>query len=123
MPLGQAPAVAQKSNATTTSTSKVALLPLVPDEPEELSSTNSLKFTLRSIPGDNNSPQYLVYIRTLNGTEDVRTLITWFRECKRVLAGLNATACGAVKAIVEPMLKGTTGSIFQRHLTDLMQER
>ena len=122
MPLGQATAVAQKSHGASFSSNK-DLLPLVPEDPEELSTSNSLKFTLRSVPGDNDSPQYSVYIRTLMGTEDVRTLILWFRDCKRVLHGLNVNAFAEMKPIIDPMLQGTTGSIFAGHLADLKRER
>ena len=72
-----------------TSPRQDVLLPLVPVAPSQLTSHNSVSFSLLSDPADNDSPKYKVTQRIINGSEDIRTLIEWMKDCTKILGGLN----------------------------------
>ena len=61
---------------------------IIPVAPSQLTSHNSVGFSLLSDPADNDSPKYKVTQRIINGSEDIRTLIEWMKDCTKILDGL-----------------------------------
>ncbi len=97
---------------------KAVFLPLVPDTSEDnvLDKSNSVTYELRTIPGDNNSASYKRVLRILNGTEDIRTIIMWYKEITPLLTGLNVREYEPQCAIVRTLLKGNCLSNFNAQL-------
>ena len=72
-------------------TKKAPLLPLVPDPLDEMSSENSISYSLRTDPTDADSSTYKKYVRVLDGSENPRTVLKWAADTAQVLRGLNVT--------------------------------
>ena len=98
--------------------SKNIILPLVPTESseDELTSENSIQFTLLSTPTDNDSAKYKVTARILKGGEDVRQALLWYTDTDRVLTGLNITDYSGARNILLTMLRGTPLTMFKSSL-------
>ena len=110
-----APAAYQQ-NQSQMASNKI-LLPLVPTmDTEELSKTNSITFELRSIPTDADSAKYKVIVRILQGTEDLRTIITFRKEVAKVLAGLNLTTYATQVPILRSMMRSNPLTSFNAAL-------
>ena len=71
--------------------SSKAILPLEPVKDEEVASNQMITHTLRSTPGDENSPKYKVTINILQGDEGCRDLLGWHKKVLQILAGLDVT--------------------------------
>ena len=116
-----APAAYQQ-NQSQMASNKI-LLPLVPTmDTEELSKTNSITFELRSIPTDADSAKYKVIVRILQGTEDLRTIITFRKDVAKVLAGLNLTTYATQVPILRSMMRSNPLASFNAALTDAASE-
>ena len=61
---------------------KTPLLPLVPDPEAELNSSNSVSYLLKD------SPTFKKYVRVLNGSEGVQSVLTWSSDQAQVIRGL-----------------------------------
>ena len=101
-----------------------ALLPLLPDSSEdELTSDNSVIFSLRSTPTAADSPKYKVTVRVLKGGEKIRTALGWYQDVGKVLKGLNISEYQGGVNLVTTMITGTPSSIFTRQLQALRKAR
>ena len=88
-------------------TSKV-LLSLVPNPSEdELTTDNSVVFSLRSTPANADSPKYKVTVRVLKGSESVRPIINWYQGVKKVVTGLHVQDYQGAVNLVSTMMQGT----------------
>ena len=101
------------------------LLSLVPDEikPEDLNSTNSVSYQLRSTPSDDNSPKHKVTVRILPATPDTRTIIQWIQDVRRIITGLNIADYAPRVAMVKTLLRGTNAAMFDTQLNQLKELR
>ena len=96
---------------------KIVHLPLVDDEPEEMTKSNSISYELRTNPADATSAKYKVNLRIIDGTESVRVLITWYEIVPKVLAGMDISTYTPSKSLIERNLKGVALSNFRSSLT------
>ena len=96
---------------------KIVHLPLVDDEPEEMTKSNSISYELRTNPADATSAKYKVNLRIIDGTESVRVLITWYEIVPKVLAGMDIASYTPSKSLIERNLKGVALSNFRSSLT------
>ena len=92
--------------------SSKAILPLEPVKDEEVASNQMITYTLRSAPGDDNSPKYKVTINILQGDEDCRPLLGWHKKVHQILTGLNVTTMGPAIPIVGTLMVATPGALF-----------
>ena len=78
--------------ATNTTSTKVPLLPLL-DDPEDykLNKGNSITYKLSTPPTEANAPKYKRTVRVLEGTESVRQILKWRKDCDIVASGLAVT--------------------------------
>ena len=67
---------------------RAPLLPLVPDPEMELNSSNSVSYLLKVKPSEADSPTFKKYVRVLNGSEDVCSVLTWSSDQAQVIRGL-----------------------------------
>ena len=108
----------EKTKADTRSTH---ILPLVPSEPEELRKDQTSSFSLRVNPTDPESVTYKFSMQIIEGTEDVRTVLTWKTNVEKVLNGFNVTTGPSMKQMIENLCKHTARSLFdsawQNHAT------
>ena len=91
---------------------RAPLLPLVPDEDQELNSSNSVSYSLRVSPADANSPTYKKYVRVLTGGEDVRAVLTWVNDVALVVTGLNVTQPANEYTLLSNLVKGSAKTIY-----------
>ena len=110
---------------TNASTSKNAqLLPLIPTAATERTKDNSVQLELMTDPANAAaSPKYKMMVFVLNGDEDIRTVITWQQDLKKVLHGLNITQPLNMIHMTESLLKGTALMLFRNACTALMTAR
>ena len=96
------------------------LLPLVPQDPGELSPINTRTFVLKTDPTDADSATCKTMVHVLQGSEDVRTVVTWMRQAETVCAGLGAL--GDAKKSV-PVLMSMMGlivsAVFETKMSEL----
>ena len=83
--------ISPPKNGSFSTTKRVAILPLVPEEASELNSSNSVSYSLQVTPADADFPTYKKCVRVLTGGKDVRTVLTWVADSKAVVRGLNVT--------------------------------
>ena len=77
---------------------KHVILPLVGTKDPPLNKDNSRTFELSSQPGTDNAATYKSSVRILQGDEDLRSKLTWVKDCESMLTGLHVTT-------VEPAMK------------------
>ena len=91
-----------------------AIISLVQDaSEEEVLMEHASQFTLRSVPANADSPTYKVVCRILQGTESPRALVSWRIQVQKILHGLNITTFRNAEPVVEALLNGTPGTLFQ----------
>lgn len=91
------------------------LLPLVPEAEPELRKDQMVSLDLYSDPANRaTSPKYKFTMQLLEGTEDVRTLLTWVQNVNTVLTGMNITAAVNVRQMVDRLCRGTARTIFRQ---------
>ena len=91
---------------------RAPLLPLVPEEDNELNSSNSVSYSLRVNPTAADSPTYKKYVRVLTGGEDVRTALTWVSDTAMVITGLNITDPKNEYTLLKNLVKGSAKTIY-----------
>ena len=100
-------------------TSKKPLLPLVPEDDDPLTKSNSTVFELMTNPTSANSSKYKITVRVLQGGESVRSVIDWAFSVSKVLIGLNATNFESRHRLVQTMIKGNASAMYLAHITAL----
>ena len=68
---------------------KHVILPLMGTKDPPLNKDNSRTFELSSQPGTQGAATYKASVRILQGDEDLRSKLTWVKDCKAMLAGLH----------------------------------
>ncbi len=91
---------------------KQVLLPLLPEEKQELSMQNSISVMIRTSPTDNDSPKYKMSVRILCGHEAVRSVLLWRQDTVKVIRGLNITTALNKATMLESMMSGTPLTFF-----------
>jgi len=92
---------------------RVPILPLVVDESIDKPKSEDMRsFKLLTNPADNTSAKYEMKIRTINGTEQLRTVIKWTKDVHRILAGLNLQNVANKHTIVRELLRGTALTVY-----------
>ena len=89
-----------------------AILPLVPEKAEKVSSSQTITHTLRSTPTDADSPKYKVVINILQGDEDCRSIINWRKDAQKILTGLAVTTHNPALAILDTLMAETPRALF-----------
>ena len=84
-----------------------------PESVSELNSLNAATFSLRTQPGDADSPTFKFAVRKLTGSENARSLIQWYLAVPKIFAGLAITQYPPGIAIVLATLEGTPTHHFQ----------
>ena len=103
--------------------SKKPLLPLVPEDPEDMTGSNSRQFLLLTDPANADSAKYKFYARIIQGKEDVRTIIRWSSDAEKVVVGLNATTYLPQERLYLTMLDGAALTVFKSSLFASAQVR
>ena len=103
--------------------SSKAILPLVPEQDEEIPANQMITHTLRSNPAQETSPVYKVHIRILQGSEDCRAVLKWHTQVNKILTGLHVTTYGPAVAIVHTLMDSTPRSLFDEGLAAAAQLR
>ena len=86
---------------------ELAPLPLTPIEDEEVEDKSKLaSFKLLSNPADANSPKYSFSMRKLDGTENLRQVILWVKNVRRVIDGMRIQAPMAQHAMILQLCSG-----------------
>jgi hypothetical protein len=93
-------------------TNKQVLLPLLPEEKQELSMQNSISVMIRTSPADADSPKYKMSVRILCGHEAVRSVLLWRQDTVKVIRGLNITTALNKATMLESMMSGTPLTFF-----------
>ena len=97
---------------------RVPILPLVVDESIDKPKSEDMRsFKLLTNPADNTSAKYEMKIRTINGTEQLRTVIKWTKDVHRILAGLNLQNVANKHTIVRELLRGTALTVYNASRT------
>ena len=86
---------------------RAPLLPLAPEEDNELNSSNSVSYSLRVNPTAADSPTHKKCVRVLTGGEDVRTVLTWVSDTAMVITGLNITDPKNEYTLLKNLVKGS----------------
>ena len=90
--------------------SSKTILPLEPHKSEEVPSSQMITHTLRSTPGDENSPKCKVTINILQSNEGCRDLVLgWHKKVLQILKGLDVTTMGPAIPIVGTLMAATPG--------------
>ena len=97
---------------TNDASSKKPLLPLVPEDPEELTGATSRTFLLRTNPADPDCSKYKFQARVIQGKEDVRTILRWFSDCTKICSGHGATTFVAQEQLYLTVLDGAAKTVF-----------
>ena len=100
---------------------KKPLLPLVPEEDDELDSSNSVSYNLRVEPTNTDSPTYKKHVRVLAGGESVRACIQWSRDSDTVLKGLNISGAQATYDLLRNLLTGSALALLELKVTEQCQ--
>ena len=100
---------------------KKPLLPLIPEEDEELDSSNSVSYNLRVDPTNTNSPTFKKHVRVLRGGESVRACLQWSRDSAAVAQGLNITDARAKFDLHCNMLIGSALTLLELKVTEECQ--
>ena len=90
--------------------------------PTSHTKNNSASFELYSDPTDTNSAKYRMTILRIQGGEDTRTMLQWYRDVQKVLDGL---ALGTPKAefqVVTSILSGTHQSAFETKTDKMLKD-
>ena len=90
------------------------ILPLVPSEPEELRKDQTSSFSLRVDPTDPDSVTYKFSMQVIEGTEEVRTILSWKTNVDKVLVGFNITTGAAQKQMIDNLCKHTAKALFEQ---------
>ena len=103
---------------------KAPPLSLIPEEKDAKEETCTFK--LLSVPTVATSAKYSFTMNILDGTDDIRAAIQFYRDIMKVYAGLNmANTAGAASSarsdLAERMLRGTALSAYQKGMRDSMQ--
>ena len=100
---------------------KKPLLPLIPEDDDDMDSGNSVSYNLRVDPTNTDSPTYKKCVRVLAGGESVRACIQWSRDCETVLKGLNITGAQNTYDLLRNLLTGSALTLLESKVTELCQ--
>ena len=101
---------------------KQALLPLIPDEDEPMDSSNSVCYTLRVTPANDDSPTFKKYIRVLAGGESVRVCLQWSRDSTKVVTGLAISDAEPLYELYKNLLTGSALTLMETQVNKECQE-
>ncbi len=101
---------------------KQPLLPLLPEDKQELTKDNSISVDIRTRPADADSPKYKMSVRILCGHEAVRSVLLWRQDTVKVIRGLNITTAVNKAIMLESMMSGTPLTFFQAKVFTLSTE-
>jgi len=89
------------------------ILTLVDDESSyELTKANSASWDVKVNPGEADSASYKLIVRILEGDENMRQLLRWRTDLKRVCVGLNATTVASQRAIILALMRSNPTAVF-----------
>ena len=94
------------------------MLPLIPEEDDDLDSSNSVSYNLRVDPTNPDSPTFKKYVRVLRGGESVRACLQWSRDSAAVAKGLNVTGARAKCDFFCNMLIGSALTLFETKVAE-----
>ena len=80
------------------------ILPLIGDE-DEVRKEDLLTFTCRAVPANANSTTYKMPVRILDGTESLRTIITWRRNCDTIFTNVPVADAADRYGVVQSVCK------------------
>jgi len=88
------------------------------DDPKghKLTKDNSVTWDVRVTPNSDTSPTFKLTVRILSGDEEIRQLIRWFSDVKKVVRGINATTFAEARPIYEALMRETPKGVFNREL-------
>ena len=88
------------------------------DDPKghKLTKDNSVAWDVRVTPNSDTSPTFKLTVRILSGDEEIRQLIRWFSDVKKVVRGINATTFAEARPIYEALMRETPKGVFNREL-------
>lgn len=98
-------------------------LSLKAELPTEEDSLRLAKFKLRVVPAVATSATYSFSTRKLEGTEHLRYALTFMRDCKKILAGLNVTTAAEALPMIRELLSGIALAQFNQGIDDHIYER
>jgi hypothetical protein len=117
---------AKAANALPSKPSKFAPPPLSlvpkPWTKEELALRRSSLFTLRVNPSQTTGPEYKFSIYHIDGTEDLRTVLNWFKDIKRVINGLHAEKAEDKVPLIDGCCSGAASAAFHGKLQKTRQQ-
>ena len=100
-------------NDSTPTHEKRVLLPLREDKTEfELDKHNSIRYDLRTVPTQDDSPKYQYQLRVIDGTESIRVILRWRQAVDKVTTGLNVERLETRNPIVETSMRGQPLSLY-----------
>ena len=97
-------------------------LPLKAELPSEDDETRLAKFKLRVTPADADSATYSFATRKLEGTEHLRYALNFYKDCKKILHGLNITTAEPSIRVVRELLTGIGLNQFNTGIDDHVNE-
>ena len=95
-----------------------AILPLVPQPKSKTDKTNTRTFEVYTDPSDTNSIRTKRTVRVLQGDEDLRTVIEWYKETGELIHGLGLTSGPAMANITLQLVNGVAKSYYLRNLNE-----
>ena len=98
------------------SSKRAPLLPLVPNEEEELNTSNSVSYPLRVKPSENDSPTFKKHVRVLTGDEEVRTMLTWAEDSATVINGRAIQDLANIYTLMVNLLKGSAKTLYTEQI-------
>ena len=98
------------------------ILPLVPIE-VHYTKEQMMSFRLRSDPAVADSPTYDMYVPCLQGTEDLRTCLTFIQNITKICAGMNVNAAPNKHAMTLRLLKDSATTAYQAGIDGCHQQR
>ena len=100
---------------------KKPLLPLIPEEDEELDSSNSVSYNLRVDPTNTDSPTFKEHVRVLRGGESIRACLQWSQDSATVVTGLNITGAKATYDLFCNLLTGSALTLLETKVAEECQ--
>ena len=94
---------------------EVCPLPLVPDEDESTEEKDTTKygtFKLLTDPGTAGCPKYTFTMKYIDGTQNLRAVLNWIVNVKKVCAGLNLTTAAEQVPLIRQMCLSNALAIF-----------